>query len=72
MRNTRGDLLVCFSATSVMRRKDGWAEVSRGHNSFVDKYLHLFDLIDHVAYAVVEQDDRIVPATNAASLPVSK
>ena len=34
MRNTRGDLLVCFSATFVMRREDGWAEVSRGHSSF--------------------------------------
>jgi hypothetical protein len=40
--------------------------------SHVDKYLRLFDLIDHVAYAVVEQDDRIIPATNAASVAFSK
>jgi hypothetical protein len=40
--------------------------------SHVDKYLRLFDLIDHVAYAVVEQDDRIITATNAASVAFSK
>ena len=34
MRNTRGDLFVCLSATSVMRREDGRTEVSRGHSSF--------------------------------------
>lgn len=36
--------------------------------SHVDKYLRLFDLIDHVAQTVVEQDDRIIPAKNATYL----
>ncbi len=40
--------------------------------SHVDKYLRLFDLIDHVAYAVVEQDDRVIRATNAASAVFSR
>jgi hypothetical protein len=31
--------------------------------SHVDKYLHLFDLVDHVAHAAAEQDGKIVPAT---------
>lgn len=30
--------------------------------SHADKYLHLFDLIDHVAHSVVEQEDMIIPA----------
>ncbi len=34
--------------------------------SHVGKYLHLFDLIDHVAHAVVEQDEMIIPATMVA------
>jgi hypothetical protein len=32
----------------------------------VDKYLHLFDLVDHVAHAVAEQDGRIIPASAVA------
>ena len=35
-------------------------------SSHVDKYLHLFDLIDHVAHAAAEQEGRIVPATGVA------
>ena len=35
--------------------------------SHVDKYLHLFDLIDHVAHSVVEQDDMIIPADTIAA-----
>lgn len=34
--------------------------------SHVEKYLRLFDLIDHVAHAVVEQDEKIMPATMVA------
>ena len=30
--------------------------------SHVEKYLHLFDLIDHAAHTVIEQDEKIVPA----------
>jgi hypothetical protein len=33
--------------------------------SHVEKYLRLFDLIDHVAHAAVEQDEKIMPATMA-------
>lgn len=32
--------------------------------SHLDKYLRLYDLIDHVAHAVVVQDEMITPATN--------
>lgn len=35
--------------------------------SHVDKYLHLFDLIDHVAHSVVEQDDMIIPTGTIAA-----
>lgn len=37
--------------------------------SHVDRYLHVFDLIDHVAHAVAEQEGRIVPANIATGLP---
>ena len=33
MRCTRGDLFICHWANVVKRRHDGWAEVSREHNS---------------------------------------
>lgn len=40
--------------------------------SHVDKYLRLFDLIDHVAYSVMEQDGKIIPATNATIVGSAK
>jgi hypothetical protein len=35
----------------------------------VEKYLRLFDLIGHVAHAVVEQDEKIIPATMVTDGP---
>jgi hypothetical protein len=37
--------------------------------SHVEKYLRLFDLIGHVAHAVVEQDEKIIPATMVTDGP---
>ncbi len=36
--------------------------------SHVTKYLHLFDLISHVAYPVVEQDEKVIPAALIADV----
>jgi hypothetical protein len=40
--------------------------------SHVDKYLRLFDLIDHVAHSVVEQNDKIILTTHADSVTPSR
>jgi hypothetical protein len=37
--------------------------------SHAEKYLRLFDLIDHTAHSVVEQDEKIIPATMVVDGP---
>jgi hypothetical protein len=53
--------------TDVISQSSKYFGMKTREPSLVGKYLHLFDLIEHVAYTVVSEDDLIVPATKATS-----
>ncbi len=68
---TRGALLNLYQAN--LRALERGVKITRiqsakyfgtktRESSHVEKYLRLFDLIDHVAHSVVEHDEKILPA----------
>jgi hypothetical protein len=54
--------------TDVISQSSKYFGMKTREPSLVGKYLHLFDLIEHVAHTVVLENDMIVPAIHTNSV----
>jgi hypothetical protein len=58
--------------TDVISQSSKYFGMKTKEPSLVGKYVHLFDLIEHVAHAVVLENDMVVPAIKANTVSQQK
>ena len=64
--------LNCRGQTDVISQSSKYFGMKTREPPLVGKYLHFFDLIEHVAHTVALENDMIVPAIKMNPISVQK